>query len=722
MRSGVRWASGELLRESPRHHATWQPDAIAKAQSFKELPSMNDRAVRKVDASCVDRSALEVERSDSDGLALPIAAAMLVGVALALAREATYGVAWFGDAIYYVSAARSVLAGEGFFTFDGLPLTTWPPGFPLVLALASGMGIVDPAVVVGPVNVAAHGLTVFVVGNYLRQRLESRPLTAWACLAVALSTPLVDVASRTLVGPLFILSTTLALTQTHRLLTHGDKSALLMAALFSAFAWQLRYLGVALPMVVGLCLLSQRGASWPLRAKRLTIYSAIVALPMGLWALRNYLLAGEPLGPRPWGYEDPWRFLSETTVAVLAWLDFDLPLAPERDSLVFPLHTFVLLSLLASTGGLVAWTRQPGCAPFDWRPCWLFGGFALAYFAALNIASIGAHPDSFQDRYVAPLCVPILMAATFAFDRLLGRVSANKRGPTLGDGRQGSTRWQALPKILVGTLGAILSLWAADQAMQNAREVRRENSFAENTRDLSGPRWLGSETLRHIRNNPLHSPVFSNQHDIVYFNNAGKSEYWGLRSLSHRGDLTFANEKAAIASAPNGAYLVWFRNWDNYPYPFGEAQMRITPDLAQVASLADGAIFKVERGRVPPNPYRQVHRRIVAGLLGKPSAQSAFDIYRVGRTLIYARQPCLLEETRTPFFLHYTVAAPGPGNEDYVVGANFDFWQAGTMLDGDLCVAIVELPPGSRIKHLRTGQAGDRGSWSAEPDVVGLGT
>lgn len=650
------------------------------------------------------------DRSDQDGLTLPIVTASLVGVALVLAREATYGVAWFGDMSFYVSAARSVLAGDGLQTFDGVFLTVWPPGFPVALALFSGFGSIDPAAVVGPLNVAAHGLTIFVVGNYLRQRLESRPLVVWACLAVALSTPLVDVASRTLTAPLFVLLTTLALIQTHRLLTHGDKSALFLAATFSALAWQTRYLGVALPVVIGLFLLSQSGASWQLRAMRLIIYSAIVALPMCLWTFRNYILVGALLGPRGWS-NDPSLFSNDAIDAVLEWLDFDLPSVPRSDWLTPALNIFGPLALLASAGVLVVATPRRVRSSFDWRPCWLFGSFSLAYFAALNIASMGGASGGFQPRYIAPLCVPTLMAATFALDWLFGRASVKKRPPPVGDEYQHSKGWQVLPKILVGTLGTALALWTAGQAKHNVHEVRRENSFTENTRDLSGPRWLGSETLRYIRKNPLHGFVRSNQHDMVYLNNEGMSKYWSL-GTGDRYNVSFAHEK-------DGTYLVWFRNWDNFISPFGETQMSITPDLVPVVSLTDGAIFKVERGHVPPNPFRQVHRLIVAGTLGSPSVRSTFDIYRTGRTLIYFKQPCLPEDTKASFFVHYTVAGSSPTNRAYVGGKNFHFSDSGTMLDGELCIAIADLPPELLIEHIRTGQFGSV-NWSAEPDVVGL--
>ena len=392
-------------------------------------------------------------------------------------------------------------------------------------------------------------------------------------------------------------------------------------------------------------------------------------------------------------------------------LDFNLPYLAQEADLPTPLLDIadiaVPLTLLACACVLVVATRRQVHSPFDWRPCWLFGGFALAYFAALNIASTGGSSDNFQGRYVAPLCIPLLMVATFALDWLFGRASANKR-------------MQALPKVLIGTLGIVLALWVAGQAMHNVREVRRENSFAENTRDLSAPRWLGSDTLRHVRENPLNGVVFSNQHDVVYFNNDGQSKYWWLRADDRPGDLTFAYENALISDAEDGTYLVWFRGWDSHIYPFGETQMRIHPGLVPVASLADGAIFKIERDHVPPNPYRQAHRIISAGKLGNPAVRSTFDVYRAGRTLTYVKQPCLPEDTRARFFLHFTVASPGTANEDRVIGKNFDFWEAGTMLEGDLCVLIAELPPSLPIIHMRTGQVGDRNSWSAEPHTVGL--
>ena len=645
-------------------------------------------------------------RPQPDRLGLPIVVASLVGIALILAREATYGVDWFYDGIYYVSVARSVLAGEGLMGFDGEYLTSWPPLCALALVLVSGFGIFDPAAVFGPLNIAAHGLTVFVVGHYLRQRLESRPLVVWSCLAVALSMPLTDAASTALSEPLFILLTTLALIQTHRLLTHGEKTALFLAATFSALAWQTRYLGVALPAVVGLFLLFQRGAPWPARVWRVTLYSAIVALPMGLWLLRNHLLVAAPL--RPWGAGDPSPFQIEAIDVLLSWLDFDLPLVPKINSLTSTRNIVVPLAA-ALAGLLVVATRREEHSPFDWRPCWLFGGFSVAYLAALSIAAqAGYWNDShgFQDRFVAPLWVPLLMVATFALDWLFRR-------------QQRLDAPKGLPRVLVGTLGVALALWTADQAMHNVREVRN-SSNAETVGDRGGA--LRSETLRYIQRKPLHGVVFSNLPINVYFYNAGKAEYRGLRSLGLSNYVVAASEEAANAGATDDTYLVWFHERYYRLFPFGKTPLPVAAGLMQVESLADGTIFRVDPGHVPPNPYKQALDLIVAGRLGSP-ARSTFDVYRVGRTLTYFKHPCLRQDIEAYFFLHFNVAQSNISEEGPVIvreSWNFNFSTVGKMLDGNICVGIVELPPSLPILYARTGQVGGPREWSAEPDMADL--
>ena len=96
-------------------------------------------------------------------LTLLLAAIAAAGAGLVLARQATYGVAIGQDSLLYASVARNLLAGDGFYLYNGKPLIVWPPFYPFLLAAAS-LGMFDPLAVAGPLNAAIFGLTIFIVG------------------------------------------------------------------------------------------------------------------------------------------------------------------------------------------------------------------------------------------------------------------------------------------------------------------------------------------------------------------------------------------------------------------------------------------------------------------------------------------------------------------------------------------------------------------------------
>ena len=219
-----------------------------------------------------------------------------LGAGLVLAREVAYGAVLLWDSIYYISLARNLLAGEGFVNMSGTANAHFPPLYPLLLA-GSSFGLLDPRDVAGPSNAAVFALTIFCLGLYLRRHLASRLLALCACLAVALSMPLVDMAWRALSDTLFILLATLALTRIDRFLTEGHSASLLWSAAFSALAWHSRYIGVAVPMVVGLLLVFQHGASLPQRARRSAVFSILAAAPMALWRSLMPTWFGLRIGP-----------------------------------------------------------------------------------------------------------------------------------------------------------------------------------------------------------------------------------------------------------------------------------------------------------------------------------------------------------------------------------------------------------------------------------------
>lgn len=652
-----------------------------------------------------------------DRLTLQIASVALFGVGLVLARSAGLSVHAniAGEAIDNLAAARNVLAGTGLLRVDGEPLASQPPLFPLLLFFVADLGGYDPLAAVRLVNPGVFGLTIFVVGTFLRRHLEYPSLVIWACLVIALSVPLANLASRGLPESLFILLATLALMQADVVLTNGRLPAVCWAGVLSGLAWLTNHAGVAVVAAIGLVLLLQRSVSWSLRKRRVAVFGLCAVLPMCLWFLRNRHLIGVWAPVPEWAERDLWGVTSAFASAVGEWASVDFALGAWPDSLALDLLVFFALLCLLGLVFAQAWRlRRP---PSDWRPVWPFGSFGLIY-SALLVAAGGWWYSPFDDhaKYVAPLYVTLVTVVVFTLDWLLRldrktRLLGSVPGLSLTFGRRStapSTNAEAAPQrhsVLVGALTATLALWTAGQVIPNAQAIASERE--------SGWRLVGSETLQYVRDNPVRGTVYSNHIRLVSLANAELATYVAM-GAHHADRKSNLDVEKQLAQAEDGTHVVWFLDQGDRGYPFSRASLRATPGLVPVVDLVDGAIFKVNKRHTPAsNPLLESLARVRAGVLGEPVARSTFDIYRDGRTLIYIKSPCVAKDVGAQFFLHFTDA-------NGVGGLNFDFQRSGTLSESDTCVLSARLPD-QPIIHIRTGQYHSTGDlWQAEPDVSNL--
>ena len=649
-----------------------------------------------------------------DGLTLLVALAALVGAGLALGRQATYGATLYYDSIIYVSVARNLLAGEGFADFLGEVHITWPPLYPLALATA-GLGIADPLTIAGPLNAAIFALTIFAVGRYLRRRLSSGYLALWACFALALSIHLTSQAATALSESLFILLTTLALIRADDYLAGGKTSALLWAAAFSALAWQTRYVGVVVPAVVGLTLLL---ASAPLRdrLRRGVAVGLIAGLPMAAWLLRNYLLTGmftEHAPPTAYSLRE---LALEALGGFWGWAYFNPAWARIEGLAFLPAASAALL--LGALGAIavayvIAIALRGGRPQSASRPCWLFGGFALAYGAVLffSLYGLGRPHDGVESRLLTPLYAPLVVIAAVGADRLLALI------------RDGGRRrvWRAAARLAGTALLVALTLWLVGQVVLNARVIAWANSDEFSSGYAAQP-WVGSETLRHIRENPMGGGVFSNHPPAVYLHNREEALHYRL-NLRRYEDEYAATPSERLADAQDGAWVVWFKGGDAvYPSDAYLPQMRALARLRPIAEFADGAIFRVDddyRPNVGNNPFIAAYEGIASGDI-MASAYSDFSVYWDGGRVIYFREPCVLQDTDDRFLLHIFPAdtrdLPAEWVERGFANADFDFADYGALFEGK-CVAIAPLPEYG-IERIRAGQyvKGDGAVWRVEAD------
>ena len=379
-----------------------------------------------------------------DGLALAIVAIALLGAGLVLAREAVQGVALHRDSVEYVGTARGLLAGDGFARLNGHVYDAWAPLYPMLLAAAS-FGALDPLDVAGPLNAIAFGLTVCVVGHWMRRRLSSRLLVVWACLAVALAVPLSRVASAALSEAPFILLATLALFHADAFLRDGKRPALMWAVAFTALACLMRYLGLPLIPAIALLLFARGGGPFPQRARLALGWALAAAIPVALWMLRNVAITGNPAGGRV-----PGASLAQAAHGGLVdmsrwWVPEPLE-PPEGAALVLTGAFLAALALVALAG----FRRQPRASG------WFAAVHVLAVYTFVYVLLFWASSSVVRAggslRYYLPVYVPLVVMAALACDRFVasgggGRMAAARIAPVSPAARRSPARDVPLDRV-----------------------------------------------------------------------------------------------------------------------------------------------------------------------------------------------------------------------------------------------------------------------------------
>ena len=659
-----------------------------------------------------------------DRFTLTLAALALLGAALILARQVNYGVGIDLDSTIYISVARHLLEGEGFVELTNKePFVKWPPLYPLLTAAAS-LFVFDPLDVAGPLNAAIFGLTIFVAGHYLRQRIHSRFLILWACLAILLSIPLTLMANTAMSEPLFILFVTLSLLHTDYFLHQGKRASLLWAAVFTALACLTRYIGLTLPMTIVPLLIFQRNTALVAKMKHIAAYTLISVFPITLWMLRNFLLSGMPTGPRPPSDLTLPQILASMLNTLSRWVLLDLPLG-EFHSFTVTLIGVALLALTIAVGVTLRAQQKVGTWT-NWRPFYIFGSFSLIYLISLIGSTAITVVESPNNRYLSPVYIPLLFTAVLVMDRFLRAEQQRKLLGTINDLpfiRTIIPRGVKQVSLLTVLLSAALSLWLGWSVPINARAIKQANEKISPSAAIT--RYADSAVLQYMREHSIDDVIMTNlwKGHMYFYTNA--TAYHLLPTLSHWHKYKV---NRFIGNAEDDVYLVWFYCvkmpcGDVWFYGPHTPNLDVLPELEPVAELEDGVILKVNKAYGNADAYRAITDT-------QPTVRSNFDLYLNDNSLHYVRDTCRPDDIQARFFLHIiphdTNDLPQHRQQYGFDNLNFDFYEHGVRFDGK-CLASVPLPdyPIARIntgqwipfrQWIRSGQwrRGERQLWQGE--------
>ncbi len=350
--------------------------------------------------------------------------ALMVVASAAVLWSTSSGPGLSPDSVVYVNAADSWLAGEGLDAF-GRPVTLWPPGYPLVLALLARLGV-DLQLGVVVLNVVSTAAAVWL-GHRLARVVG---LGRWTCVAVAavvaLGVSTVRIGSMAWSEPLFLAVALAALVACSRWLARAPRwwEIGVVAALVS-LACVLRYAGVALaPAVVVGCVIGVRRSAAPhgtrLSARlwaRTVVLAAGSSVGLAAVVARNLSLGVGPSGDRVGTGMSPvrafghlLRALGQVVVPEPGGL---LPLvAGDVGSTVTVLLTGAWFALGAAVLALWLWGAWSQLRPVGPGVC--VATFSAAYVVVLLYATVSAGVDPPNDRLLQPVLPAVVVLVAVA--------------------------------------------------------------------------------------------------------------------------------------------------------------------------------------------------------------------------------------------------------------------------------------------------------------------
>ena len=275
----------------------------------------------------------------------------LLGMVFAFIVTFRFGPGLATDGSRYLSTAESLINGNGFTEYLGVPLTQFPPVYSIIIA---GIGLVtraDVFAIAQYLNILTFGVTIWLAGKFFRKLFPENLLYAYIGSGVFVtSVSLLRMASNVLSDLMFLALTIVFLMHITDFMGEPSRNKLLTLGLLCAISPLLRYAGLTHILTASLVILlvhRKEGLKGILLAG---IFGLLTSLSTLLWVyfhsyLQTGILFGTRLPPNPQGN------LQTTIEKAVHWF---IPYSVTDRIPVWLIITFFLL-LLTAGNRIVDW-------------------------------------------------------------------------------------------------------------------------------------------------------------------------------------------------------------------------------------------------------------------------------------------------------------------------------------------------------------------------------
>jgi len=412
-------------------------------------------------------------------------ALIALGGAILMWNSTPLGIGVGYDSVFYLSAADNFLNGSSLSRFDGygnvIPLTHFPPLYPLILAAFSFITQAPADIVARWLSVVFFGVNIYLMGWLVYRYTSSILAGALVSLAAFMSPIFVDVHLMAMTEPLYLILMLLTLHSLHNHIETKQLSALIFAAVMAALAYLTRYVGLTLVATGGLLILVWGRQSFWRRVKDAFLFGVIGVAPIVVWYARNLRVAGTVSNRTVLFHPPTMQKITGGTLIISQWF------FPGIQSEQYRTVGLVFGTLIFSTLVLIWLLRLRKLGPdHTEKAAARFTAILVLYliiYAAMLMASLTLFDAStrLNDRIMSPMYVLLILVIVI----MVWQLSAVHA-------------WKILRYGFVG----ILLLWMGANSV-SANQIYSKMRIKG--RGFNGRAWQGSETIAAVNDLPPHA-------------------------------------------------------------------------------------------------------------------------------------------------------------------------------------------------------------------------
>jgi dolichyl-phosphate-mannose-protein mannosyltransferase len=516
---------------------------------------------------------------------LTIVTLLAFGGTVTLLAATRFGIGISPDSVLYLDAAHNLLNGHGLRVFSDVsagtkPVTYFPPLYSSALALLGLTGAEQPSAARW-LNALLFGANIFLVGFVIAaySRTSFWPSVLGSFLTLS-ATDILASHSFALAEPLFVFFTMIGLLC---LTIHLDRQQirfLFAASVFIGLSAITRYVGVASILAGLVVLLVDKGRDLRRKLIHAVIFGSIACIPIGLWAIRNYVVAGSALD-RPFVFHPiTFQQIVSGFSAVSQWLLLG-EVRHDVRVIGFLLELLLFASLVIYSlkhANLAQTDHDEG--PLAKLPyimiVFIVSNVALLIFSISFVdTSIRLDGRLFEPIHVAALVLVVCFASNL--------YRHSQPSPQM-----------RLTFVLVGLI------FAGSHSIKGAR-------WFLNTRldglGYASSQWRESPTIALVKGLPRDITIYSNGYDAIYYLTGRHALSITAKTIRLTGKAN-PNDDLEIEKVKEDLHahkgrLVYFEMFPERTFLASESELKTKLQLIAIDTAADGSIYEIRTAQSP---------------------------------------------------------------------------------------------------------------------------